>query len=99
MKYRIWQIKDIRKCPYAFRSWEEAKGFTMEDYAPVYGGVVETENHEEALEELFYVFNMEHPRDYHGRSMSGSDVVVLFDEDTPRRFYCDEFGWKEITFH
>lgn len=99
MKYEIYQIKDIAKVDYAFRSYDENK-FSMNDYNMVYDGILpDTENFTDeesfvidVLEELFYVFNCDHPEDFMGHSLSVSDVVVIDGE----KYYCDSFGWKKI---
>ena len=44
------------------------------------------------LEELFYIFNMAHPEDYQGRSLSVSDIVKLNDE----YYFCQSAGWKKV---
>lgn len=99
MKYEIYQIKDIAKVDYAFRSYDENK-FSMNDYNMVYDGTLpDTENFTDeesfviyVLEELFYVFNCDHPEDFMGHSLSVSDVVVI----DGKKYYCDPFGWKKI---
>lgn len=50
------------------------------------------------LERLFRVLNMEHPADYKARSLSVSDVVSLPGDDGERFYYCDVFGFREVTF-
>lgn len=47
----------------------------------------------EALEELFYVFNMEHPTDFKGHSLSVSDIVKIND----KYYYCNSCGWKLLA--
>lgn len=44
------------------------------------------------LEELFREFNIDHPADYTGRSLSVSDVVIL----DGVAYFCDDFGWKKL---
>lgn len=44
------------------------------------------------LEELFHTFNMEHPEDFTGHSLSVSDVVVVKDQ----AFYVDMFGFRPL---
>ena len=95
----------IRQCPmntsYCFRSFDEAKGkWSIHDYVRVYSGEIEGETINEALEKLFVKFNVGHPVDYHGRSLSVSDVVWIgkVNEDGKRKgqfYYCDSFGWSE----
>ena len=49
------------------------------------------------LEEVFRKFNIDMPADYTARSMSVSDVVIVYD-DVVRAFYCDVIGFREISF-
>lgn len=64
-------------------------------YERVYYGELEIRN----LEDAFYIFNMEHPEGYRGRSMSVSDVVELTDSEAGSEFFfCDTIGFKKIVF-
>lgn len=46
-----------------------------------------------------YVFNMEHPSGYKGRSLSVSDVVEIFLSSGGSEFYyCEPIGFKRIRF-
>lgn len=47
------------------------------------------------------LLNIDHPEDYRGRSLSVSDVVEVYESDAiPQGFYfCDSFGFKQVTFH
>ena len=45
-------------------------------------------------EELFHVFNTEHPVGYTGRSMSVSDIVVV----NGKAYFCDTIGFKPVEF-
>ena len=95
----------IYQCPvsvdYCFRSFDEAKEtWSIHDYVRVYAGEIESETINEVLEKLFIKFNLDHPADYHGRSLSVSDVVWIgkVNEDGMRKgqfYYCDRFGWSE----
>lgn len=91
----------IYQCPvsvnYCFRSFDEAKDkWDIFDYVHVYRGTVESETINEALEKLFYIFNVDRPSDFYGRSLSVSDVVRLSDENERNNYYyCDSFGWSE----
>ncbi len=46
-------------------------------------------------EDVFYIFNCQHPKGYHGRSMSTSDVVWM---EGLGIFFCDTIGFKPIKF-
>lgn len=95
MKYEILQVKYLEKCPYVFMrySFAEGHGFDLKDYEVVYQGEIEGESRDEMLEELFEVFNINHPEDYDGRCLSVSDVVKLGDD----YYYCDSIGWKKLN--
>lgn len=97
MKYKIYQIKDIGKCAYAFRDWECAqKLFNIADYRMVYDGEMEQKY---ILEKLFEKFNLDRPDDFRGHSLSVSDVVALKKDENDYWYwyYCDDIGWTEIT--
>ena len=91
MKYKLLQIKDWQNNPYVFRGFSIAQknGFSLDDYEVVYAGELEGDN---ILEQLFNMFNIAHPEDYKGRSMSISDVVEI----EGKYYYCDPIGFKEI---
>lgn len=93
MKYKIKQIKDIKNCGYSFEWWDWAKEkFSLDDYEVVYEGEIEGENPNAVLEELFEIFNIRHPEDFHGHSLSVSDVVELDGVN----YYCDSVGWVKL---
>lgn len=96
MKYIIYQLKDIRNCDYGFMSWDFAKeyGFSINDYCEVYAG---EEDGKYLLDKLFEKFNVNHPSDFKGHSMSVSDVVAVRGKKNWHWYYCDSFGWEEIT--
>ncbi len=50
----------------------------------------------ETLENLFYKFNMEHPKDFKGHSLSVSDVIVVKERDKSTAYYVDSFGFKQL---
>jgi len=94
-EYGIWQLKKENFHGRAFRGYEEVVSefgpVKMEDYECVYAFESEKEL---GLDDLFYIFNMEHPKDYRAHSLSVSDVV-----ETPEGFFfCDSFGWKKLDW-
>lgn len=67
----------------------------VELYDCVFAGEVSAQT----LEDIFYVFNMEHPSGYKGRSLSVSDVVEIFLASGGSEFYyCEPIGFKRIRF-
>ena len=97
MKYEIHQIANTKATNYTFRSWEEAKKeFNISDYKKVYSGELPQKN---ILDNLWEKFNIDHPADFRGHSLSVSDVVALKKDgnDYWYWYYCDSWGWEEIT--
>ena len=95
MNIKIYQInldKDEQRA--AFMSWEsmERYGLALDrsSYDEVFSGDVPCDS----LEDVYYMFNMEHPAGYRGRSLSVSDVVEI----DGVFYFCDSFGWKRIEF-
>lgn len=50
----------------------------------------------ESLEDIYRRFNIDHPADFTGHSLSVSDIVVLRNGDTETAHYCDSFGFTEV---
>ena len=64
-------------------------------YDRVFEGEVDCSN----LEDVFHMFNREHPKGYKGRSLSVSDVVEIIREDGTSTFhFCDDIGFQEVAF-
>ena len=64
-------------------------------YDEVFYGEVDAET----LEDVFGIFNMEHPAGYAGRSLSVSDIVEIIDgSEKTGCFFCDSFGFTEVEF-
>lgn len=53
-----------------------------------------------SLETIYEKFNIDHPADYKGRSLSVSDVVEIRESDTlnPGFYFVDSIGFKSISF-
>lgn len=107
-RFRIYQIdlESPRIVPYAFLGMEELRSLgyrsaNAEDYRLMYDGVISRtsgQRDDEVLEHLFERFNLHHPGDFHGHSLSVSDVVELYDETQRNWFYCDTFGFVPTDF-
>ena len=97
IKYKLYQVKSELTRNFGFMGLSMMKSLGVEvdfnNYELVYEGETETNFPNAILEELFRVFNIEHPEDFQGRSMSVSDIVQLGDDDY---YYCDSFGWENI---
>ena len=93
MKYKIKQIKDADNCEYSFKYYEQYKDkIDLKDYEVVYEGELDCQEIQNALEELFKIFNIKIPEDFKGCSMSISDIVEI----DGKNYYCDFVGWEEL---
>ena len=65
-------------------------------YDRVYDGKLDCNS----LETIYEKFNIDHPADYKGRSLSVSDVVEIRESDTlnPGFYFVDSIGFKSISF-
>ena len=65
-------------------------------YDRVYDGRLDCNS----LETIYQKFNVDHPADYKGRSLSVSDVVEIRESDTlnPGFYFVDSIGFKSISF-
>lgn len=89
-------LHDIRFAPYY---WIQKKGIVLnyKMYEPVYIGKIDsiktkTDDIKELAEAIYEKFNIDFPKDYIGRSLSVSDVVVIYG----RAFYVDSIGFVEL---
>ena len=102
MKYSIYQIpfpttpeeeKEYVRYSFVHLDWiDEVK---LSRYKKVYEGVIGEGNPNEKLEDLFRMFNLNHPEDFKGHSLSVSDLIKLDN----KFYYCDAFGWTNIKFN
>lgn len=95
---RIWQLKPDSDFELRFRSYDEVAKATgepsMTNYEVVYDGKLETND----LEAIYAKFNLDHPSDFKGHSLSISDVVELYDGSGSEFHYVDRFGFQQIGF-
>lgn len=71
------------------------------NYTNVYSGTVPEKLRElpekELLEHLYTIFNTDHPKDFHGHSLSVSDVVLLSMDEVRTAYYVDSLGFIPLT--
>lgn len=103
MKIRIYQINTERDknlvCFFGLEDIAKFQGTNKVNsalYDSVYFGTVDCKN----LEDVYYKFNVEHPKGYKARSLSVSDVVEVIESDKVQSgfYYCDSIGFKRIDF-
>lgn len=63
------------------------------NYDQVYSGSKEPG---ETLEGIYERFNLHHPADFRGHSLSVSDVVVLREDGKDTAYFVDSYGFKEV---
>ena len=100
--YLIYQIKtDGAYCDFRFEGTEYLKQHGIEidrsNYDAIYTGKLpadgDTGKH---LNDLFYAFNLDHPADFQGHSLSVSDIVALKQDGVISCHYVDTVGFKEV---
>lgn len=98
-RYAIYQLKDdesLRDYRFANFDYLQQRGLYIdrENYNRVYRGRLQEG---ETLEDVFCRFNMAHPKDFNGRSLSISDIVTVVKDGTLTAHYVDRIGFKEIA--
>ena len=102
MRYEILQLKHNDEArELLFLSYDDVKEkcSTLADildlYSVVYFGEIEDSSDKfKVLEDLFRIFNIDHPEDFRGHSLSVSDIVSLEANGECEYWFCDRFGWK-----
>lgn len=102
--FAIFQLRDLestRDHRFLPLSQLQAAGLTVEraNYEVVYTADLHYAAGKalpELLNNIFYRFNMERPEDFHGHSLSVSDVVALKVKDEVTVHYVDRYGWTEL---
>lgn len=102
--YAIYQLRDDGSCDdlhwLAMADLQKA-GHSVEKqhYALVYADELNQypgKSVHEVLNDLYYRFNHEHPADFHGHSLSVSDMLALRHEGQLQCFYVDRWGFAEV---
>ena len=96
--FSIYQLKhgdetrDLRFEPYD-RLQATGNSVDRANYELVYSAPLAPET---SLEDIYTRFNIDHPKDFKGHSLSVSDVVVLHQNGQDSAHYVDSFGYKEV---
>ena len=96
--FSIYQIKggdetrDLRFEPYD-RLTATGHRVDQKNYSLVYSAELTPGT---SLEDIYTRFNIDHPKDFKGHSLSVSDVVVLHQNGQDTAHYVDSFGYKEV---
>lgn len=93
---------------YQIKGGDETKDFRFEPYDRLQaaGNVVDRANYElvysaplapgTSLEDIYTRFNIDHPKDFKGHSLSVSDVVVLHQDGQDAAHYVDSAGFRQV---
>ena len=93
---------------YQLKHGDETRDLRFEPYDRLQatGNVVDKANYElvysaeltpgTSLEDIYTRFNIDHPKDFKGHSLSVSDVVVLHQNGQDTAHYVDSFGYKSV---
>ena len=97
-RFGIYQLKsteETRDFRYMAMDYLEMKGIPVskENYELVYTGELKEGM---SLDDIFTKFNIDHPADFTGHSLSVSDVVVLHQDGENTSHYVDSVGYREI---
>ena len=96
--FSIYQIKggdetrDLRFEPYD-RLTAAGHRVDVKNYVLVYSAELTPGT---SLEDIYTRFNIDHPKDFKGHSLSVSDVVVLHQNGQDTAHYVDSFGYKDV---
>lgn len=95
--YEIWQLKDtpenrpIQFADYAFASLYR---LTESRYNKVYEATASRDT--DSLDKIYMKFNIDHPHDFTGHSLSKSDIVVISQGGKKTAHYVDDWGFQEV---
>ena len=93
---------------YQIKGGDETRDLRFEPYDRLHaaGNVVDKANYElvysaeltpgTSLEDIYTRFNIDHPKDFKGHSLSVSDVMVLHQNGQDTAHYIDSFGYKDV---
>ena len=107
INYDIYQLKEdptLHSIRFANTKFMNTHNIPIDvkNYDKVYSGTVDNESAtgkkstSEILESLYEKFNLRHPADFRGHSLSVSDIVTLHDNGVVTSHYCDSYGFTQI---
>lgn len=96
--YAIMQLKPDASPELHFSALDRIQGTpSPETYDTIYTGTLVPEKSSAAtLERLYEIFNLNHPGDFTGHSLSMSDIVALKQDGVVSYHYCDTIGFMEL---
>ena len=97
--YAIYQLKpgdETRDYRYESLDHLKAHGLSVDkqNYDLVYSAPL---TEDDTLDALFMRFNVDHPADFHGHSLSMSDVIVIHQNNETKTHYVDSVGFPVLS--
>lgn len=97
-RYGIYQIIDSspgREYEFMNLNFIERHGYQLrkEDYELIYSNEM---HYGDTLDSLYEKFNIAHPADYTGHSLSVSDIVVLNENGNVKAYFVDSISFREL---
>lgn len=101
MNIKIYQInvdRDIDRAAFMGTWMLERRNRNKQIDFSIYDLVYEGNPNCATLEDVFEMFNINHPKEYKGHSLSVSDIVkvVGHKEVEDGYYFCDSLGWKKL---
>ena len=103
MDIRIYQINGERDSNHVgfmgydrLEKYQGSSNIDSKIYDLIYENAIEARN----LEDIFRIFNIDHPKDFRGHSLSVSDIVEVVDSNSVKSgfYFCDSIGFKAVAF-
>ena len=96
--FSIYQLRNEDSTrDYRFEPYDrlQAAGLSVDkaNYTEVYAAPLTAGT---TLEDIYRTFNVDHPADFKGHSLSVSDVVVLHQNGQDTAHYCDSVGFQQV---
>ncbi len=96
--FDIYQLKNnetTRDLRFERMEFLKKKGITVdkENYDLIYNAPLDKKD---TLDSIYERFNLYHPADFRGHSLSVSDVVVFHKDGVDTAYYVDSYGFTEV---
>ena len=103
MKIKIYQIDQAKDAKHAkFQGLKDLRQFGIDGvHSEIYNEVFDGEVDCKTLENIYELFNLDHPPTHRGHSLSVSDVVEITENSNNYLrgcFFCDSVGFESIDF-
>lgn len=92
MRFSIYQLNEKAPRMFSFNEYEKIQSSISIAELP-YDKVYDAE----LTEDIFRIFNIDHPDDFKGHSLSVSDIVVLEQSGKKTAYYVEPIGFRDIT--